>query len=216
MTSAGIDPLTYVIHEIKAPLGLVSMAAQAAADATEDESVHEQCEAIVRVAGRMLRLTSSLPALASGSGGTSQEPFYPTRIARSVFSDLAKMGTPVVQDAERCYDELEALGSASHFEALVQSVLMNAIDHADLDMPITIRLKREGNQFRLSIGNRTSQTMRHRGLGLGTIIADRLATAAGCEITRISTPCSYVVELTLRACGPPPDGAQPRHPAPPP
>jgi signal transduction histidine kinase len=191
------DPLTVALHEIRAPLGLVSMAAQVAAELSDDEAVKHKCQSIVQVASRLLRVTSSIYALSASSSNVDDESYVPVAIVHHVCSDLVALNFPISLDVEQRCGLAEASGSSVLFEGLLQSLLMNAFDHGAPGEAIQLRVRRREGALVVSIGNRIAEHRSHRGTGLGNLIAEQLASALGCTIGRASTPDFYTVELLV-------------------
>jgi signal transduction histidine kinase len=192
-----IDPLAMSLHEIRAPLGLVTMAASAALEVTENDQVRHQCLAIMHVTNRMMRVISNLYALAAPCDQPIGQTFVPEQVVREVCGDISALGVQLVLDTQEIGPGSVARGSSVQFEGLLQSLLMNALDHGCPGEPIAVRAIPYPGSLKVTITNELSGSARHMGVGLGNLIADRLAVALSCEVERSATSTSYQVTLTL-------------------
>lgn len=187
----GLAALLY--HEFRSPLGLIATAASAAAEASDEESVQRYCQTIARVTERMLRTAGVL----LGRDG-EVEVFSPLRVVEDVVLDHRLDGTAVQLHREGPVSNLRVNGSRAALEALLVTLLANAGDHGDPSAPVHVRLAPRGDDtIDISVSNRVGGDG-HRGLGLGTAVAEDLARSLGGTIERSRSPRDrYVVRLSL-------------------
>ena len=156
MNFSSADPLTMVYHELRGPLGLMATAARSAAEDCADDALRARCEVIVRAAERMLRTAGRVLDLAHAAELQASELFDPAEVVRSTINDLTQMSAPValteLSTTPGCISE----GDAAQLEALVQSLITNASDHAEPGTSINViiserlgRLRVEFVQIRL-------------------------------------------------------------------
>lgn len=177
MKSLVADPVTLAYHELRAPLGLVATAARSAAADCEDESLRLRCEMIVRAAERMLRTTHRVLSLAQASQEGDRTSVVIDDVVAIVAEDASAMGWPVRVVEATCGGEVDV--SRDLLDALIQSLLSNAYDHACLEEGIRVTTRREGHCAIVEVVNTIGAGRRHHGLGAGTYLAQRLAAQMG-------------------------------------
>jgi signal transduction histidine kinase len=191
-----MDPLALAYHELRAPLGLVATAASAAASECGDEVTRSRCEVILRVAERMLR-TSNQVYTAARSGASSAPAWYsPGEIIDSLAADLHDLAVPITFQMTGAAASIRAHGVREQFEALLQSIVNNALDHGEPGAEVTVRLVPLRDRFEVSVENVIAGRIRHHGGGLGSYIAETLARQLGAELT--STRAGRIYTMTLR------------------
>lgn len=185
------------MHEIRGPLGLIVMAAEAAKERNNDHQLQEQCESIVRTANRVLRITSSLFALIGGRSESEEHVSCPARVVRDTCMDLRALGAAVCFEIDPRALDAEVEGSSVHFEALLHSLLTNAMEHGEPAAPVEVQLCLDSDELTLRVSNRMAANTRRRGLGLGNLIVERVAAALPCQIRRAVEGDTYEVEISL-------------------
>lgn len=200
MKSLAADPVTLAYHELRAPLGLVATAARSAAADCEDESLRKRCEIIVRAAERMLSTAQSVLSLAEGSIPAESERVALGPVVHRLAEEARALGVSV------CFSASEEPGVVevpiTQLETLVQSLLNNAQQHGS-DLPgafIEIAVSREGNCGVVEVKNRISREVRHKGIGAGTYLANRIAAQFGGMLETTNDGEFYKVSLIIPLC----------------
>lgn len=201
MKSFVADPVTLAYHELRAPLGLVATAARSAAADCEDESLRRRCEIIVRAAERMLSTAQSVLSLAEGSIPAESERVALGSVVHRLAEEARALGVPVfVTPGGDSTGEIHV--PVSQLETLLQSLLNNAQQHGD-DNPnsvIEIAVRREGNCAIVEVKNPLSPNVRHRGIGAGTYLANRIAAQFGGMVEAGVDGASYKATLVVPLC----------------
>ena len=197
MNPAALEPMTLVYHELRSPLGLVATAARAAAEECDDEDLRKRCEVIVSAADRMLRTAQQLFDLARGSEPPALAPFSPSDAVLAIAADHTALGrevdTVVTASARRTW----TLGVREQFEALVQSLVSNALDHGDPLAPPLLQVAMDGDVVVLEVRNRVAGAPRHDGLGLGSYVVRGLAHRLGATLNETESGLEHVVRMRL-------------------
>ena len=189
------DPITLTYHELRAPLGLIVTAARAAADECSDVAVRGRCEVIVRTAERMLRDAQELFRVFR-AGATEPETFLPDRLILAVFADLRELGVPVDIAWPDAF-EARAMGQPSVLEALVHCLASNACDHLAEGGRIQVSLAAEHRALILRLSNPRDLIGRHKGIGAGRLIEQRLADELGARVIHETRGCEHIAEVRL-------------------
>lgn len=174
-----LDPLTLAYHELRSPLGLLATAARAAAETANDDDLRRRCETMARAAERMLRTTERVLDLASRSQPRASAIFSPVETVRAVVSDLAMLGSRVRLEVAPSAGGAQIAGDPAQLEALVQSLISNAFDHADDDAEVRVRIDAPGDEVLIAVTNEVASDCRHRGLGVGAYLCRNLAAQIG-------------------------------------
>lgn len=196
VTRIATDPVTMAYHELRSPLALVATVARSAAEECEDELVRARCLSIVRAAERMIRTAGHLMDLAETSQAEKVEQFNPLPCIDRVATDYMHLGAPVVV---RVNGRAECLIEAvpEQFEALLCSIMGNAIDHGDPDQPIVIEASCEERSFHLAVTNPIGIAQGHRGIGLGRYIGDQLAQGMSAVLHSERTEDGYRAVVSI-------------------
>jgi signal transduction histidine kinase len=194
-----LDPSALVYHELRAPLGLVATAAQSMADEVDDDEVRERCRIIVRAAERMLRTAATVADLGSDSAGTGV--FRPGPLVEDVVQMLRGHGVRIDLYVRGAID-VPVAGSAERFEALLHSLVSNALDHGEPGSTITVTLGAAPGGVTVDIANDIALRDTHRGSGLGLLIASALARGLGARLDSSEADDRYVTRITLRPAPP--------------
>lgn len=187
------DPVTMVYHELRSPLALMATAARSAAAESSDDFVRSRCESIVRAAERMLRTAEHIIDIAGATRSVEESMFSPYDVVEEVVEDYRRMGIVVV--LEVCGGACVTRGVRQHLEALVTSLLGNAVDHGDRSMPILVSVHWNGDICRVTIRNAINDRADHRGLGLGSYIGDQLARHLNASLTTSMSGADYCVTV---------------------
>lgn len=191
-----VDPMALAYHELRSPLGLIATAAAAgAADACAAEA-HARFEVIRRVAERMLRTAGQVARLNCLSSEESTW-FAPASVVAAALEDLRALGVPVRVQRGHSAAAARAFGVREQFEALVSSVLNNAVDHAAPGEAIRVAVRPTPHMLEIVVENTVGPQTRHRGAGLGSYIAERLAAHLGATLTAGRVDNVYRVSLGI-------------------
>lgn len=198
MERARVDPMALVYHELRAPLGLVATAARSMAEDMPDEELRSRCEVIVRAAERMLRTAEAVTSITAGLSGDDDgsESYSPIEILSDLVETLRGLDVPL----EFCADTPTTpavAGSGARFEALVHSLITNAMDHGDPASPVRLAVGRSPGRVTVEVRNSLSERDTHRGGGLGMIIANALARGLGATLTARAAEGEYVARIGL-------------------
>ena len=191
------DPTTLVLHELRAPLGLVATAARAAADDCTDDDIRKRCEMIVRAAERMLRTTHEVFQLNHAFRADHCEPYRPVEVAQDIVSTLRGLNVNVRLTASADAQAVESVGVRARFEALLHSLITNAIDHSDPAGEVIVVFARERGTAAVTVFNGVGASKRHLGLGLGAGLASQLADQLGATLSRHCDGRTYRATVSL-------------------
>ena len=195
MNAVVTDPVTMVYHELRSPLGLMVTAARSAAYESSDEYVRARCESIVRAAERMLRTATRIIDIASASQSAEETDFSPRDVVEEVVEDYRQLGVVVVLDTSGGASLTH--GARQHLEALMCSLLGNAMDHGDPAMPILVCVETERDQCTVTIRNAIGSERSHSGLGLGSHIGQQLARQLGASLSTSISSTEYAATIEL-------------------
>lgn len=195
--ATAVDPLAFVYHELRSPLGLVVTAAQSAAEETDDEDVRRRCQAIVRAAERMLRTASQVFEVAQARQAGAARPYSPHGIVRDLVADLSGLDVRVRLLVNEGVAPLQLHGVPEQFEALVHCLVSNAVDHSDPGSQVLVGLSLRDGDIELTVTNHLASRSRHHGLGLGSYLASQLAAGLGATILTRAEEGLYAVAVRL-------------------
>lgn len=196
MIAPAIDPVALAYHELRSPLGLVATAARAAADDCTDEATRARCEMIVRAAERMLRTAGQVFQL---NRAVAADPvrYFPAEVVRELVRDMRGLDVHVrlriEGDALACATE----GTLEQFEALIHTLVANALDHGEPGHDIRVRVRHRGNVLVVVVTNRVTARRRHNGAGMGAYIAHELAGRLGASLASSTRGETFRVEVIL-------------------
>lgn len=201
--TTSLDPIAFAYHELRAPLGLLATAAQFAADECEQEGDDDRSrrwETVVRTAERILRTADQVLHLNSLAATEESSPYSPTDILLALVEDVRALNVPVTCEVTPAARRAWATGVPARFEALLQSLLNNAIDHGEQGEEIRISAHETDGSLRIEVTNTIARVRRHKGLGLGTVVSNTLATQLGADLELSAEGDRYraVARLPLR------------------
>lgn len=189
------DPVTLAYHELRSPLALVATMARSAAAECPDEFIRDRCLGIVRAAERMLRTARYLMAVADTSRSEGSSLFDPGELVRVVVRDYQVLGVPIIL-RESMGLTAKIVGSPEHLEALLCSLMGNALDHGDECEPIILSIATSSTAFDIRIENGIAER-NHPGLGLGSYIGDKLARSLSASLTIDRMPDRFIAHLSI-------------------
>lgn len=196
-TSARLDPVTAAYHELRGPLGLIAMAARSAADGCPDEDLRRRCETIERAASRMLRTTRQVFDLAHARAAEGAAPYSPAAAVGEIVGDLREFGVSVELDAAGDLEALFASGDRAQFEALVQSLISNALDHSDEGATVRVSVEAVEHTLSLIVANPVATQRAHRGLGIGMMLCAQVAERMGASLRTDADDGEYRARIDL-------------------
>jgi signal transduction histidine kinase len=82
-------------------------------------------------------------------------------------------------------------------EAMLQSLLNNAVDHGEAGVPIAVDLRCERDTLILVIRNRIGLVRRHSGLGVGMYLCRRLGDQIGATLSIDADGRDYQVAIRV-------------------
>jgi signal transduction histidine kinase len=205
MNALAADPITLAYHELRAPLGLVATAARSLVEDSQDESVRDRCAVIARTAERMLRTSRQVVNVARTADTATVELYDPVQVLDDLCRDLHGFGVPIDVQATAHALGMQVFGPRASFEALVHSLIGNALDHSEPDGAVRAVVDVAADAVLVTISNAAGRR-RHEGLGVGTYLCRRLAEQLGSTVTTELDGETYraTVRLPLGArCGDP-------------
>jgi two-component system, OmpR family, heavy metal sensor histidine kinase CusS len=191
------DPATLVLHELRGPLGLMATAAQSAADDCADDDIRSRCEMIVRAAERMLRTANEVFQLSRAAQADECHSYSPFEVADEMVQTLRGLAVGIRLEATPDVRSLHTQGVSERFEALLHSLISNGVDHCEPGSAVRVSLTSDSGTLRVAVENEASLRPRHRGLGLGTHVADSLAERLGGAVVRECEGGRFRATLTL-------------------
>jgi len=150
---------------------------------------------MVNAAERMLRTAGHLMVVAEGSKATTLSTFDAREVVSSVVASYQEMGVMIDAKIEGCESFLLD-ASPVQFEALLCSLLGNATDHGE-DGNVTLRAYLTESRCEIRIENEICRATKHRGLGLGTYIGNKLASEMSASIFTDRTEDTFVVTVSV-------------------
>ncbi len=198
MNGPTIEPSAAVLHELRTPLGFLVTAARAAAEeCPADASVLYQVRNLERVAMRLLASAEQVLAVALAERDQSTNPFDAIATARRAIEDSICVGLAIKLSATCEHDAwIARSGNEAQLDALIQSLLNNAVQHGDADGAIEVTVTSCAERFSMEVRNRVGRNAR-RGLGLGMEIAAQLAARLGASLVRGIEGTDFVARIEL-------------------
>lgn len=192
------DPVTLVVHELRAPLGLLATAATLLSEECTDLNLRARSRVIEESALRLLRTTETILEVA-GTLARREAPglFSPVQVAAQLVENARQLGCDMVLRVNAGDVDALAMGDPRLMEALLQSLLNNAIDHGDAESEISVSAQCRQDDIRLLIENQLASVDRHRGHGIGALISSRLAEACGARVRSGVQDGRFVATVTL-------------------
>ncbi len=92
---------------------------------------------------------------------------------------------------------LETNGVREQFEALVHTLITNALDHGEPAKDIRVSLRQRDGRFVVAVRNRVAARGRHHGAGMGAYIAHELAHRLGARLTSSRRGETFAAEVVL-------------------
>ncbi|MCC7363121.1 MAG: HAMP domain-containing histidine kinase [Dehalococcoidia bacterium] len=176
-----LEPFAFACHELRAPLGVIATAARIlAAGHPGDPDLAGQCQRIERSAERLMRTSRSV-ILASLGGAADAGPGSARDAFVRALQDIEQLGISVVGVLPE--PGVLVACATDVLESLVSSLLLNASDHADLSHPLELFASHDSAYLHVVFRNRVRADKHHAGYGLGTLILQCLAQAAGARIS---------------------------------
>lgn len=190
------DPVTLAYHELRSPLALMATMARSAAEDCSDEELRSRCLSMVQTAERMLRTASHVMLMADAAKSDEPCRFAPAEVVRKVVSDYRGMRVAVTLDVSPTVAS-DVFGAPGQLEALLCSVMGNALDHGNPNVPLRISVSEGSNSVRIQVRNAMGRSRTHKGLGLGSYIGDRLARALNASLELSRSDEEFVARIAL-------------------
>ena len=151
---------------------------------------------------RTLRTAEAVLTAARAGDGTpisarGDDRYRPAELVSEIVRDLGSQRIAIDLSTDATAADVLIEGSGGRFEALVQSVLVNALDHGEPAVPIRVNLSATEVSFVMRVSNRVGQGVRHRGAGLGTSVCARLALRMNATMRSWRRGRTYSVSVTL-------------------
>lgn len=194
------DPVTLAYHELRGPLALMVTIARSAADDCADDILRSRCLSIVRTAERMLRTAGEVMVVAETASRDETQQFAPADVAQKVVADYKSMDVMITFESP-AVSQLEVSAAAAQLEALLCSIIGNALDHGSKDHPVEVSVTESHRAVMIQVRNRMDRTRNHRGLGLGSYIGDRLARSLNAALELTRTDDEFVARISIPAAG---------------
>ena len=191
------DLATLVYHELRAPLGLLATVARMASEEQDAAAMRRQCEVIERTAQRMLRITRAVVQAAQAAQDQGSQLFDPADVAATLVRDL-EGDAPVLLSPCPGVGKSLLQGSIAQFEALLHSLIVNALDHHEPGTPVVVSTRMEGDHFRVDVQNIPARKDRHRGAGLGLMVCQQLVDRLGARMDVEKTGECYRAVVRMR------------------
>jgi signal transduction histidine kinase len=204
------DPVTLAYHELRSPLGLILTQARLAEENASEPDVRASCNAIARAAERMLRTATAIFALERDPAEIVALEFVPYAVVAPLVDDLQRCDVPVRLVASGAVKTCTVLAAPERFESLLQCLVTNAIDHGVGARPVEIELRLGNGALTMTVSNGwNGGASRHRGLGIGQYLAQRLADEIGAELQMGPRGDRYTATARMRPAPAQPDERQP-------
>ena len=191
--------MALVYHELRAPLGLVATAARSVAEDLPDQELRSRCEMIVRAAERMLRTAEAVTRATAGITDSAQEgaaSFVPHDVVRELVETLRGLDV-AVELSLKSTAPVVVQGSPDRFEALIHSLVNNAIEHGDPESAVRVSVAGAVGSVTVEVRNEMAVDDTHRGGGMGMIIAAALARGLDAALTTEMVNGDYVARVAL-------------------
>jgi signal transduction histidine kinase len=192
------DMATLVLHELRAPLGLVATAARAAIDG-DDDDVRRNCALIGRIAERMLTISATIIDAARSLQDDRCSWFAPMRSVERLVADLRDSGIPIAVNRDPAAVTMVTFGSREKWETLIHSFLANALDHMARGTRLDLDVRADPDGLVVAITNQAGPRGQHRGAGLGLLFCERLATDIGASATTFEAGGRFTATVRLPA-----------------
>ena len=190
--AAPTDLVTFALHELHTPLGLIAMLARSVADSSAETDVRQRCLDIERLSRRLLRTAQT--ALLLEQPCMDNEACHLAGSLRTVAGDMQRFGLQIELHVD---DGQMAACSEEEFECIVGSLLQNARHHGDVAHPVIVTCGAVDGRPFVSISNRVSARRSHQGAGIGTAFVNRLVRRAGATLATENADGWYVATLWL-------------------
>lgn len=168
---------TFVLHELRSPLGVIATAARLLADGDEAD-IQRQATIIHRNAERMMRIASTVLDTVRALQSQQSNWYSPVQVLTELVFDLQLRGIDVRWPlGEAPVKSQQVFGCVSQWEALLHSIFVNALDHSPQGSAIRVGTRLDATKLTVGIENDVAAGLPHAGLGLGLRLAEALVRA---------------------------------------
>lgn len=198
MNALSVEPSAAVLHEIRTPLGFLVTAARAAAEECPDDTLAQaHVRTLERAALRLLASAEQILAVARAGLDDTDQPFQPDEVAAEAIEAAVSIGQPVLLSRFGRADWAYERGNGSLLDAVIQSLLGNAINHGARGEPIRVTIHADSTSCVIEIRNRIGQRSRP-GAGMGSGICSALVNRLQATLHSLQGDDDYVATLTIQ------------------
>ncbi|MGQ4495048.1 sensor histidine kinase [Dermabacteraceae bacterium P13095] len=207
------DFVANVSHELKTPVGAISLLAETVEDAADDpDAVRRFAGRMRRESTRLTRLVSEIIELSRLQGGAAIPDASAVRLDRVVGDALASHLTVAsargIEVSVSTRPGLIAFGSAQLLTTAISNLIANAIAYSSPDTKVTVKARARGGMVEVSVSDQgigispenlervferffrvdPARSRATGGTGLGLAIVKHIATDHGGEVVAQSAP----------------------------
>lgn len=184
---SGVAQTTEAYHELRSPVSLIATLARTAQVERDSARLHTLLQSIERVAERALLSVNTIleRERAEAAPGDAEGVLLASAVDDAT-ADLRRAGRTVITAVHASAEDARIPAEPGVLETLLQVLLSNAVDHGDESEPIEVSLRARGGYATLSLENALATEPSHRGLGLGSRIARRMAQRLGGQLRTTS------------------------------
>ncbi|MFO6504983.1 sensor histidine kinase [Corynebacterium freneyi] len=172
MEAARRDFVANVSHELKTPVGAMSLLVEALAEAKDDpEAVEHFSESLTREAKRLSTMITELISLSKLQGAEALPDMEPLKVSEIV--DAAVHRTKIVADqagisvGTDCEEGLMVMGDRSLLITAVANLITNAVNYSPEQTPVSVSVK-------MTDGDTVAIRVTDRGIGISLADQERI------------------------------------------
>ncbi|MDK8768074.1 ATP-binding protein [Corynebacterium freneyi] len=172
MEAARRDFVANVSHELKTPVGAMSLLVEALAEAKDDpEAVEHFSESLTREAKRLSTMITELISLSKLQGAEALPDMEPLKVSEIV--DAAVHRTKILADqagisvGTDCEEGLMVMGDRSLLITAVANLITNAVNYSPEQTPVSVSVK-------MTDGDTVAIRVTDRGIGISLADQERI------------------------------------------
>ncbi|MBP2333662.1 MULTISPECIES: cell wall metabolism sensor histidine kinase WalK [Corynebacterium] len=172
MEAARRDFVANVSHELKTPVGAMSLLVEALAEAKDDpEAVEHFSESLTREAKRLSTMITELISLSKLQGAEALPDMEPLKVSEIV--DAAVYRTKILADqagisvSTDCEEGLMVMGDRSLLITAVANLITNAVNYSPEQTPVSVSVK-------MTDGDTVAIRVTDRGIGISLADQERI------------------------------------------